>query len=317
MARLALVPASLRYVEQVARCGSIQRAGRELNIAASAINRQILQLERTLGVALFERVPNGMRLTPAGDAIVSLGRQWRLDEHRAAAQLQQLQGLNQGHVRVVAMDSHVNGCLPPLILQMAEEHPGISLEIEVATTDVAVASLVGGTADVAAAYNLVPRRDLHVLWSSQLPFGCVVAPSHPLARQPDTSLQQIAAYPIALQSRSLMIRRYLDSRHAWLFTESQQIVETNSLQLVKILAASGRYAAFTSELDAATELLGGTLVFLPVRDPNVEPQTVSVAIDARRSLPKVGRIVADRLAAILGDELDSIRRVPSQAEEGK
>src|SRR3978361_509528 len=112
MAHTTLVPASLRYIEQVARAGSIQRAGRELNIAASAINRQILQVERTLGVQLFERVHSGMRLTSAGDAIVTLGRQWRLDEQRAAAQLQQLQGLNQGHVRLVAMDSHVNGCLP-------------------------------------------------------------------------------------------------------------------------------------------------------------------------------------------------------------
>jgi DNA-binding transcriptional LysR family regulator len=313
MARSTLVPASLRYIEQVARSGSIQRAGRELNIAASAINRQILQVEQTLGVKLFERVTKGMLLTPAGDAIVTMGRQWRLDEQRAAAQLQQLQGLNQGHVRLVAMDSHANGCLPPLVVRIAEDHPGISLEIEVAATDAAVASVVAGTADIAAAYNLLPRRDLHVLWSEQLPFGCVVAPTHPLARQPDTSLQEIAACPLALQSRSLMIRRYLESRHAWLFTGGQKIVETNSLQLVKLLAATGRYAAFTSELDAAAELLNGSLIFRPVRDPNVEPQTVSVAIDARRSLPKVGRIVAECLATILADELAAIRRKPAQA----
>ena len=285
-----------------------KRAARELNIAASAINRQILQLEQTLGVQLFERVPGGMRLTAAGDAIVTLGRQWRSDEQRAAAALQQLQGLNQGHVRVVAMDSHVNGCLPPFVAGMAEAHPGISLEIEIATTDAAVASLVGGTADVAAAYNLLPRRDLHVLWSARLPFGCVVAPGHPLARLKDASLQEIAAYKLVLQSRSLMIRRYLEARHAWLFTGEQAIVETNSLQLVKLLAGSGRYAAFTSELDASKELREGSLVFLPVRDASAEPQTVSVAIDGRRALSKVGRIVTEALSAALQGELEGVRR---------
>jgi DNA-binding transcriptional LysR family regulator len=72
--RSSLVPAVLRYVDQVARSGSIQRAAKELNIAASAINRQILTLEHDLGVALFERVSKGMRLTPAGDNVVTLSR---------------------------------------------------------------------------------------------------------------------------------------------------------------------------------------------------------------------------------------------------
>src|SRR5277367_215921 len=58
--RSSLVPAVLRYVDQVARSGSIQRAAKELNIAASAINRQILTSEQDLGVALFERVSKGM-----------------------------------------------------------------------------------------------------------------------------------------------------------------------------------------------------------------------------------------------------------------
>ena len=46
--RHSLVPAGLRYADQVARSGSIQKAARELHVAASAINRQILQLEEAL-----------------------------------------------------------------------------------------------------------------------------------------------------------------------------------------------------------------------------------------------------------------------------
>ena len=49
----SLVPAQLRYVDQVARSGSIQAAARELHVAASAINRQILQLEEELEAPLF------------------------------------------------------------------------------------------------------------------------------------------------------------------------------------------------------------------------------------------------------------------------
>ncbi len=81
------------------------------------------------------------------------------------------------------MDSHVNGFLPALVLQLAREHPRISLEIEIGSTDAAATALVSGAADIAAVFNLSPRRDLHVLWAAELPFGCVVAPGHALARK--------------------------------------------------------------------------------------------------------------------------------------
>lgn len=293
--RGSLVPASLRYVDQVARSGSIQKAAKELNVAASAIDRQILLLEGDLGVELFERMPRGMRLTAAGDALVALARRWKGDERKAAADIRQLQGIHQGHVRLVAMDSHANGFLPQFIEKLATMHPRISLEVEIASPDDALSALVAGDADIIAAFNLSPRRDVHVLWSAELPFGCVVAPGHELAKAKTTSLQEAVHHPIALQSKALFIRRYLDARYGWLFTDPQKAVVTNSLQLVKQLARSGRYIAFTSELDAAPEIIEGSLVFLPVRDKGAEPQTVGLAIDARKPLSRIGRIVADML----------------------
>jgi DNA-binding transcriptional LysR family regulator len=306
--RGSLVPPALRYVDQVARSGSIQRAAKELNIAASAVNRHILLLERELGVALFERVARGMRLTSAGDTVVTLARRWRSDERRAAAELKALQGIDQGHVRLAAMDSHVNGFLPRIIEKLAREHPSVSLEVQIASTDDAVAWLLGGSADLAAIFNLSPHRDVRVLWSGDLPFGCIVAPGHVLARQKTVSMQQVAAHPIALQSKALLIRRYLDARHGWLFADSQKMVETNSLQLVKALAKSGRYVAFTSELDAAPEILDGSLIFLPVRDKGAEPQTVSIAIDGRKPLSKIAKLVADEIIGGIVDDLKSVRR---------
>ncbi len=107
------------------------------------------------------------------------------------------------------MDSHANGFLPRLVERLAVEHPRISLEVEVASPDDALTKLLAGEADIAAIFNLSPRRDVHVLWSAELPFGCVLAPTHPLARQETVSLQEVVSHPIVLQSRALMIRRTL------------------------------------------------------------------------------------------------------------
>jgi len=303
--RFSLAPNSLRYAEQVARSGSIQKAAKELNVAASAIDRQILLLEEALGVELFERMPRGMRLTAAGDVLVTLARRWKADERRIATEIKQLQGIDQGHLRLVAMDSHVNGFLPHCIERLAREHPRISLEVEIASPDDALTALLAGEADIAAIFNLTPRRDVHVLWSADLPFGCVVAPGHPLARHETVSLQEAVAHPIALQSKALVIRRYLDARYGWLFSDPQKAVSTNSLQLVKQLARSGRYVAFTSQLDAAPELTSGALVFLPVRDRGAEPQSVSIGIDARKPFSRIGRIVANILTEEIRTALEA------------
>ena len=56
----------LRYLDEVARSGSIRKAADRLNVAASAINRQILSLEAELDTPLFERMPGGLRLTASG-----------------------------------------------------------------------------------------------------------------------------------------------------------------------------------------------------------------------------------------------------------
>ncbi|SON56754.1 HTH-type transcriptional activator CmpR [Hartmannibacter diazotrophicus] len=310
--RSPLTPASLRYVDQVARSGSIQKAGKELNVAASAVDRQILLMEQDLGVELFERVPRGMRLTAAGDALVTLARRWRADERRVVAEIKQLQGIDQGHVRIAAMDSHVNGFLPDFVERLAAEQPRITLDIEIATPDDAVSALLSGEVDVAAIFNLTPRRDVHVLWSAELPLGCVVAPTHPLAEEKEANLQRAVAHPIALQSRALVIRRYLEAHYGWLFNEPNKAVVTNSLQLVKKLACGGHYLAFTSELDAAPELISGELVFLPIRDKGAEPQTVSVAIDSRKPISRIGRIVAKALEDEIGGCLDKVRNMPGQ-----
>lgn len=297
--RHSFVPASLRYADQVARSGSIQKAARELHVAASAINRQILQLEDELGVPLFDRLPRGMQLTASGDAVIALARRWRQDERRLVAELRRMQGVHQGHVALAAMDSQSTSVLPRLVEQLSATHPLVSLSIELATPDDAEVALMAGKADLAAIFNLAPRRELLVLWKEELPLGCVVAPGHPLAASASVSFQEATTHPVALQSRALTIRRYLEAQYSWLFTASRRYVETNSLQLAKQLAMGGQYVVFTSELDAAAELADGRLVFVPIRDRGAEPQGISVVVDAARPPGPIVKLVAEQLIAVL------------------
>ncbi|MEV8467656.1 LysR family transcriptional regulator [Fluviibacterium sp. DFM31] len=309
---LHLVPRGMLYVEAVAEAGSIQAASREIGIAASAIDRQIVLLEQRLGVQLFERQRSGMSLSPAGEQFLALTRRWRSDERQIWSSIKQMQGLELGHVRLLAMDSMANGVIPRLIGKLFENYPRVQLDIEFTTPDSVTDHLTKGEVDIALAFNIKPHRDLHIMWTTDLPLGCLAAPDHPVAQKPEIRLSEAIRHPVAMQSRSLAIRRLLESKHGWIFSELRPPVATNSLQLVKHLAVSGSHVAITSELDAAPELIDGSLVFVPVMDRNVMAQTASVVISTRRSLSQIGRKVGELVCDELEQMLADVRRTDTQ-----
>ena len=64
----------LRYFVAAAEAGSFLKAAGRLHVAQPALSRQIRDLEREVGLSLFERLPRGVRLTPAGDAFLAEAR---------------------------------------------------------------------------------------------------------------------------------------------------------------------------------------------------------------------------------------------------
>jgi DNA-binding transcriptional LysR family regulator len=110
--RINLHASILRYLAEIARLGSIRRASATLNVASSAINRQVLRLERDLGVRVFDRLPSGMQLTPAGELLLQHVRGTLQNFDRLIAEMDGLQGIRSGHVTLAAVDSLLVGFVP-------------------------------------------------------------------------------------------------------------------------------------------------------------------------------------------------------------
>ena len=90
----------LRYVDEVARAGSIRKAAEQLHVTASAVNRRVMDLEEELGAPLFERRARGVRLTAAGELFVRYIREQTGDVERMKSQIEDLKGLRRGTVRI-------------------------------------------------------------------------------------------------------------------------------------------------------------------------------------------------------------------------
>jgi hypothetical protein len=65
---------AIHYFDAVRRAGSIREASRRLNVASSAVNRQILKLEAEIGAPLFDRLPGGLKLTDPHRPRAAAGR---------------------------------------------------------------------------------------------------------------------------------------------------------------------------------------------------------------------------------------------------
>ena len=91
----------LKYVDEIARAGSIRQAAERLHVAPSAVNRRLQDIEDELGTPIFERMPRGMRLTAAGELFIRYVRTRNAQLEQVRSQIEELKGLRRGTVRLV------------------------------------------------------------------------------------------------------------------------------------------------------------------------------------------------------------------------
>ena len=203
-----------------------------------------------------------------------------MDSARLWSTIQEDRGVEQGSIRIAAMDGMVNGFVPELIHTMAQLFPKIHPEIEITNPDIAVKGVINGELDLAVVVNVAEQDKLKVHWSQDFPLGCICTKNHPMAQKSSPKLEEVVSHPIVFQSAALAIRKLLELRHSWIFEQPSASVVVNSIQLMKQLVLSDTYVAITSELDAEPEIKAGEMVFLPIRNQDLFEQKFSVVSNA-------------------------------------
>ena len=185
----------LRYFIAVAEELHFGRAAERLGMAQPPLSRAIRQLERRLGVSLFERTSRAVRLTPAGEVLLSEGRH-ALDAMAAATRRAQRAG--QDDPRLILATKSSGGDLLARILAVFETEPeSVPVDI-VFSADARAAMVRDGRADVALLHR--PQNDLTGLDAEDLRTmdQVVVLPEHhPLAARTAVPLADLTGEPLA------------------------------------------------------------------------------------------------------------------------
>ena len=200
----------LRSFMSVAQQNGFRRGASSLNIAQPAVSRHIKQLEASLGVALFHRTNNGIRLTEAGQALLRHAEELFQKLAQMREELSEISLRVTGTVRIGAPSSIGEILFAPLAQRVQQCAPEIHLTFTESSCRL-LSLLQTGHIDMAV---LSCTRELNgAEWTSQKLVGervYLIGTPDALGGQPSIAVEQVAGMPLILTPLP-------NSQHQYLF----------------------------------------------------------------------------------------------------
>ena len=200
----------LKYIDVVAREGSIRKAADRLAITSTALNRRILGLEDEIGSPIFERLPSGVRLNAAGELFIQHIRLQMNDLSRILSQISDLSGERRGHVAISVCAEMLGDFLPEQIGRYRDEHQAVSFDVMQHDAEAGLAALNQYDADIALIYAPLLPSDVMLAATVSQPLIAQMHHTHPLAQKQSLSIEDMMAYPVIVPRGKDGIRGQID-----------------------------------------------------------------------------------------------------------
>jgi len=224
---------TFRYIEGVARAGSIRKAADDMNITASALNRRIQRFEEEFGCEIFERLPRGVRLNPAGELLMQHFRTQDSDLRRVQSQVADLSGERRGHVAVACSQALIPYFLPEQIASYRRDHPGVTFSVLVRDREAAEHDLATYSSDLALVFEPVHFVDFEILMQIPQVIHVLMRRDHPLASRSELRLRDCLEHPHVLPSSQYGVRSLLDQSSSQGAHPLRPIVESDSFDFMR------------------------------------------------------------------------------------
>ncbi len=257
----------LEYFLVVAEEGSVTGAARRLHMAQPPLSQQVRKLEEELGCTLFVRSSQGLRLTPAGVALVRGASSLLGEAGRVRARVLAADQGDTGFLAVGCVPVACAAVAPPLLARFREEAPQVRVHVRELDTMSLYNALVARVVDV----GLV-RTGVDVPGVRTAPFleerPLIALPeAHRLARQEELELADLAAEDFVLFSRKLGTRHFDEfvsaCREVGGFVP-QVVSECDTVTAQLAMIGAGAGVGFVTELSGRSAAPG--VAFRPVRD---------------------------------------------------
>src|SRR6202142_633687 len=188
----------LRILIEVANHGSFSAAADALSYTQSAVSQQVAALEAETGVTLLERLPRGVRLTPAGEVLLTYAEGIVARLHAAEAEMAAIAGLRGGQLRMASFPPAGATLMPLAIEIFRAQHPEVELTLAEGEPEEMAPRLSAGEFDIALLFEFAdtsqpPGPALSRFPLFEDPMFLALPADHPLARRRTLRLESLRA----------------------------------------------------------------------------------------------------------------------------
>ncbi|MDA4847163.1 LysR family transcriptional regulator [Hoeflea poritis] len=240
----------LKYLDAVAKLGSVRSAARHLNVSSSSVTRQIQTAEQQFGFQIFERGLDGAKLTPPGQVVLEHVNRTMRDFDRMRLQIEGMTEVHTQHLKIATTDSAASTFLPNILSEALEEHPALKFGVHVAESPEIWRQVAEGKADIGLNFAPVDHPDLMAVRALELSVGLLCTSNHPLGKNTSVTLGEMLEYPIV--DPDLEVPFFNAVRKVVNESASRYVpwVTTNSLALIKSLVETGKFISLRTRLFA-------------------------------------------------------------------
>jgi LysR family transcriptional regulator, low CO2-responsive transcriptional regulator len=259
----ALSLRQLRAFVEVAKAGAIGRAAEALHLTQPAVSMQIRDLERAVGLPVFERIGRGLRLTTTGEYLLVYARRILVTLKEAEDTIARLRGLKGGRV-MIGMVTTADHFLPRLLARFRTEHPGIDILLTLGNREQLTQALHAGEVDLAVMGRAPAELGARAEAFAAHPLGVVASSAHPLARRGALPPSALAQEPFIVREPGSGTRAAMEEFFAAYHLSPPAIMQMSSNETIKQAVLADMGLAFLSLHTVAQELDAQQLQVLDV-----------------------------------------------------
>jgi len=275
---------ALMYFDELVRTSSMRQAAENLNVAPTAVSRQIENLEEYFGTTLVERSARGVTLTAAGELLAArAGRTLRELEH-VQQLIEDLKGLERGRVTIFANGAIVASLLTPALAEFSKTYPNIRFEVMITSARQAVEAVNSARADMALTLFAPQMTEAKVIARSEIAYEVIASSRHALAGRRDVTLRELARHALALPETSFGFRQAFDAAAERQGLTFEPAVTVSALEMLKELVLSDMAATLLPRLSVRRELEAGTLTAIPLASESTIRTHAELSIAPDRQL---------------------------------
>jgi DNA-binding transcriptional LysR family regulator len=292
---------ALMYFDELVRTSSMRAAAENLNVAPTAVSRQIENLEEYFGTPLVERSSRGVTLTAAGELLAERAGKTLRELGHVHQLIDDLKGLERGRATIYANGATVASLLAPALSQFSQTYPKLRFEVHITSARQAIDALVSAQADIAITLFAPKTSEVKILAKREIGYDVILPAGHPLADKPSIALKDLAAIPLALPEKTFAARQAFDALFAQTGIALDPTFTASSLELLKDLVLDGAAVTLLPPLSVAREIDAGQMVAVPLAGSKGVRTTMELCVAPDRELSFAAATLASFIETFMGN----------------